>query len=268
MRLAIRHTTSYAYDGPVPYGLQQIRLTPKSGQGQTVHHWETVIEGGRVEVSFIDQNRNLVQLATFDEGTREMRVHSRGEVEVAETNGIVGAHGGFMPLWLFERSTPLTRAGQQCRQIVASVRDEADELTRLHRLSHEIGARIEWLPGISNVAWTAEEALAEGRGVCQDHAHAFIACARALGHPARYVSGYLLMEDQPKQDATHAWAEAHIGGLGWVGFDVSNGICPDERYVRAATGLDYAEAAPIHGTRYGAAEERLAVSVEVEQVQQ
>ena len=63
--------------------------------------------------------------------------------------------------------------------------------------------------------------------------------ARALEVPARYVSGYLMMDDRVDQEATHAWAEAFVEGLGWVGFDISNGISPDPRYVRVATGRDY-----------------------------
>ena len=86
-----------------------------------------------------------------------------------------------------------------------------------------------------------------------------------MGIPARYVSGYLMLEDRIDQEATHAWAEAHVEGLGWVGFDVSNGICPDARYVRVATGRDYAEAAPVTGISWGPGESILSVSLAVEQ---
>jgi transglutaminase-like putative cysteine protease len=119
--------------------------------------------------------------------------------------------------------------------------------------------------GRTDADTTGEAALSAGHGVCQDHAHAFIACARLLGFPARYVSGYLKMTDSSDQDAGHAWAEAHVDGLGWVGFDISNGISPDERYVRLATGLDYAEAAPTHGLAHGNAASGLSVAVQVQQ---
>jgi transglutaminase-like putative cysteine protease len=101
--------------------------------------------------------------------------------------------------------------------------------------------------------------------VCQDHAHIFITCARQIGVPARYVSGYLMMNDTELQDATHAWAEVHLDGLGWVGFDVSNGISPDDRYVRVATGLDYSQSAPVIGNRIGTAGEQLTVQLQVAQ---
>ena len=119
--------------------------------------------------------------------------------------------------------------------------------------------------GTTDAATPAEEALARGSGVCQDHAHIFIAAARAMNFPARYISGYLYMEETNDQVAGHAWAEAHVEGLGWVGFDPANTMSPDERYVRLATGRDYRDARPVSGIRLGQAEEQLAVSVTVEQ---
>ena len=101
--------------------------------------------------------------------------------------------------------------------------------------------------------------------MCQDHSHVFLGTVRALGFPARYVSGYLMMNDRVDQDASHAWAEAHVEGLGWVGFDISNGISPDERYVRIARGLDYGDALPAKGVVIGARDETLVVSIQVQQ---
>ena len=112
---------------------------------------------------------------------------------------------------------------------------------------------------------TPTPALAAGQGVCQDHAHIFCSAARLLGLPARYVSGYLMMNDRVEQDASHAWAEAFFEGLGWVGFDISNGYSPDERYIRVATGIDFREAAPINGMRMGGSGEGVLVSLRVEQ---
>jgi len=86
-----------------------------------------------------------------------------------------------------------------------------------------------------------------------------------MGWPARYVSGYLMLDDRVEQEAMHAWAEAHVAGLGWVGFDVANAIAPDRRYVRVATGLDYSEAAPVTGMRIGGIGEVLTVQIGVAQ---
>ena len=128
-----------------------------------------------------------------------------------------------------------------------------------------VAGRVRYTPGTTGIETSAEEALRLGVGVCQDHSHVFIAGARAMGFPARYVSGYLMMDDRVEQAASHAWAEAHVPGLGWVAFDAANGISPDERYVRVATGCDYRDAAPVSGIRLGRAQEQLAVTITVEQ---
>ena len=140
-----------------------------------------------------------------------------------------------------------------------------DDLERAHRIARAVAEAIAYKPGVTHAHTTAAEALALGEGVCQDHAHAIIAAARAVGMPARYVSGYLMMNDRTHQDATHAWAEAHFEHIGWIGFDVSNGHSPDQRYIRVATGLDYRDAAPVRGMRYGAAQENLVVQLQVQQ---
>jgi transglutaminase-like putative cysteine protease len=127
---------------------------------------------------------------------------------------------------------------------------------------------IDYKTGESHVLTTAAEALANGFGVCQDHTHVFISCARTLEIPARYVSGYLLHTDTGEEsEASHAWAEAWVPGLGWVGFDVANNTCPNDHYVRIGVGLDYQEAAPIRGVRRGGGEESMTVRVRVSQAQ-
>ena len=166
----------------------------------------------------------------------------------------------------FRRSTELTRAGPNVRRLMKGLREEvAEDIPRLHALSARIIAEVPYVVGATSSSTSAEEAIEQGAGgVCQDHAHMFVAAARIMGYPARYVSGYLMMNDRVHQDASHAWAEAHIDGVGWVGFDVSNGISPDARYVRVATGLDYREAAPVSGLRFGAGGEALSIDIQVQ----
>lgn len=264
MRLKITHTTSYTFDEPVVYGLQQLRQVPKSTRDQNIIQWQTQIIGGKTEVTYEDHHRNHVELVSFQPGTDQLTIRCEGEVEMTDNHGIVGPHTGPAPLWLYLQTGPRTRSGARCRELFAGLRD-LPELERMHALSSAIGEAVKYKVGSSEMDWTAEDILEHGTGVCQDHAHVFIACARAMGIPARYVSGYLMMDDQIEQDATHAWAEAHLDGLGWVGFDISNAICPDTRYVRVATGLDYSEAAPVTGTRIGGQGETLDVAIEVAQ---
>ena len=264
MKLKIRHTTRYDFDAPVPFGLQQLRKTPKSFRNQKVESWTTTVEGGRKELSFEDYHRNTVELISFDPGTSHISLTSEGVVDLKDNAGVVGPHEGSAPLWLFQRETDQTKAGKGARDMVRAL-PEGEDLERLHALSGAIRDQVSYKVGASAPDWSAEDALAAGVGVCQDHAHIFLTCARHMGLPARYVSGYLMMDDRVEEDATHAWAEAHVQGLGWVGFDVSNGISPDGRYVRVATGLDYAQAAPVRGSRFGAAGEQLSVQLEVAQ---
>lgn len=268
MRLKISHTTSYHYDAPVPYALQQLRLRPKSRAQQTVLSWDLSIDGGRQQLAFDDEHANTVDLISFDPGVSDIVVHCEGEVEVTDTNGVVGRHTGYVPLWLFQRATPLTKAGPKLRGLAAALERSGNELTDLHSLSALVLERVPYSTDQESAELSAEQALTLGHGVCQDHAHVFIAAARHMGHPARYVSGYLMLDDRVDQDASHAWAEVHVTGLGWVGFDVSNGLSPDGRYVRVATALDYRGAAPVSGMRFGHASEALKVRLQVEQRQE
>ncbi|MFD1509104.1 transglutaminase family protein [Lacimonas salitolerans] len=263
MRLKIYHETRYRFENPVSYGLQQLRKTPKTNTQQRVLTWQTQVTGGRKELVFDDYHNNVIELISFDRGTTDLLVTSAGEVEMTDSHGIVGRHRGPAPLWLYQRETERTRARAGVRALVKQAGGDGD-LDRLHSLLPLITQAVDYETGVSWPYWTAEDALEEGRGVCQDHAHIFIACARDMGFAARYVSGYLLMDDRIEQEAMHAWAEAHVEGLGWVGFDVSNGISPDTRYVRVATGLDYSDAAPVSGTRVGGDAESLDVRIEVQ----
>lgn len=266
MRLAIHHTTRYRFTEPVAHGIQRLRLTPKETQGQKILDWTMEYQGAKEELSYDDQNFNHVTLVSVDEGAREVVVSCKGTVETEDFHGVIGQHAGHMPLWAFLSHTDLTAPGPGIRQLIASVeRSEEGMVETLHRLSAVIREAVEYRTDTTHVHTTAEEAVADGGGVCQDHAHIFIAAARMLEIPARYVSGYLMMNDRVKQEATHAWAEAYVQGLGWVGFDISNQISPDTRYVRVATGRDYRDTAPITGISFGAMEEDLHVDLSIEQ---
>lgn len=264
MRLKILHRTEYSYDAPLSYALQRIRLTPQSGQAQTVRNWTIKIAGASEEVRYVDGFGNETRLLSIEANTREVSVEASGEVDTKDTTGVSGPHRGLAPLWLFGQPTALTAAGAGLQAMAAEL-GEGDDLARLHRLMDTIADRVPYQAGWTVAATPAEEALSLSAGVCQDHAHIFIAIARLAGFPARYVSGYLMKEGENDQAASHAWAEAHVRGLGWVGFDPSNCMSPDETYVTLATGRDYRDAAPVSGIRLGQAVEKLAVHITVEQ---
>ena len=264
MRLKIRHRTLYAYDAPLAYALQRLRLTPQAGPTQAVPSWSVELQGAKEEVRFLDHFGNETRLVSICGEPHAIEIVAQGEVEVRDTAGVTGPHAGFAPLWLFEQPTALTTPGPLVAAMAREAGDGSD-LDRLHALAHAIRGRVGYRVGATEAGTTAEDAAAAGEGVCQDHAHIFLAAARTMGFPARYVSGYLKLDDAVDQVATHAWAEAHVAGLGWVAFDVSNGIAPDGRYVRLATGRDYRDAMPVSGIRLGQAQERLEVRITVEQ---
>ena len=266
MRLKIHHRTHYRFEHPVPYGLQRLRLIPKENDSQKILHWNTGVEGGQVEADYTDYHNNHILLVRINEGAQEISITSDGEVETTDNHGIIGRHGGHVPLWYFLRSTKLTEPTRELQAFAKSLNaNRSSPLDMLHALSAKIIGAVRYDIGHTDSETTADAALSAGIGVCQDHAHIFITAARILGIPARYVSGYLMLTDRIEQEAGHAWAEAHVDGLGWIGFDVSNGISPDPHYVRVATGADYAEAAPISGMSYGGGDQSMVVNLAVEQ---
>ncbi len=268
MQLRVHHSTQYVYTDPVNYALQQVRLTPQSSASQKIMTWHIHLEGAERHVQFHDAHGNLVDLIEFSTGAEAVTVTVSGLVETTNTHGVIGAHKMMMPLWFFLRQTALTTPGQAVEALVAKARladNGLDDVQRLHRLSERILEAVPYMIGQTISTTTAEEALRQASGVCQDHTHIFLSAARRLGYPARYVSGYLMMTDRIDQEASHAWAEAYLEGLGWVGFDVSNAISPDEKYIALARGLDYKDCAPTTGFLRGATAENLVVSIQVQQ---
>lgn len=266
MLLSIQHITEYQFDKPVHYALQRLKLRPKNGAGQTVGNWQLLVDGGKVEAEHDDPHNNHVTLISVEEGRTAITISCQGQVETADNHGILGKHRSHVPLWAYCRPTRLTTSGRGVQKLVACIdRDASDKIGMLHDLSAQILSAVEYRGGATSVDSSAEQAITAGAGVCQDHAHIFIAAARSLAIPARYVSGYLMMDGQIEQSASHAWAEAHLDNIGWVGFDISNGISPDGRYVRVATGFDYRDAAPVSGMSFGARDKSMIVSLRVEQ---
>ena len=265
MQLQITHKTDYRYDQPVDYALQKVRLRPPGSPLQDVLSWSLDIDGGKVEASYIDHYGNHTDLVSIEPGTRSLLITATGTVATRDTHGVFGKVYGRAPLWHFLQATALTEAGPEIRSLAQSIGNSDDPLEGLHALSAALLQAVPYEAGKTDANTTAEDALNIGHGVCQDHAHIFATAARVAGIPARYVSGYLMMNDRIAQDASHAWAEAHIDDLGWVGFDVSNGISPDDRYVRIAIGRDARDAAPITGMRLGASDESMIVSLQVQQ---
>lgn len=264
MRLNVDHLSVYRYETPVRSVVQSHRLTPSQCEGQRVLEWEVLVSGGTPGGSFRDGAGDRVQGWTVAGPVAEIAVTVRGTVETADTAGVLRGHRESLPHEVWLRETPATALDRGLRDL-AAVASGNDRLSLCHALSGAVADAIAYAPGTTHAHTTAAEALAQGLGVCQDHAHALIACARVHEIPARYASGYLFADaDGLAHEAAHAWAELLVPGLGWVGFDPANRCCPDDRYIRLGSGFDARSAAPIRGIARGAAgKEALDVRVAV-----
>lgn len=267
MLISIRHQTRYTYDVPAKYAIQTLRLTPPSFVGQTVKDWSVKAPCIEKAVHFTDSFGNAASLVACNLPHTSIEIIAQGLVETTDCAGVVKGLNDPSPNRIYLRHTPATTPDDAIRDLAAKTKADTI-LARLHALMDAIRDSVEYETGSTSQLTPAAVVLAQGKGVCQDHAHVFITAVRSLGIPARYVNGYFLSGAEGPELAHHAWAEAYVDHLGWVGFDVANLVCPDERFVRLATGLDSASASPIRGSRpipagTSSVKEHLEVIVEV-----
>jgi transglutaminase-like putative cysteine protease len=270
MRLHIAHSSVYRYDPPTAGVIQVLRLTPRNHEGQYVERWRIDVVPDARLAAHEDAFGNIAHVFTADGPLEELRVEVDGEVETQNANGVVRGTVERFPPSLFLRDTALTQADSAIRDFAAKIRDVSGgvALAELHGLLDRLFEDTAGATGDATAqaapAKNAAEAFAAKRGTPKDLAHIFIGAARSLGIPARYVGGYF-REPSADADTSHAWAEAFVPDLGWVGFDPSNGCCPTDGHVRVAIGLDSLGAAPARGTRLGVGAETLAVAIKVDQ---
>lgn len=266
MRIRIAHETIYSYAVPAHAVIQTLRLTPRNYEGQHVATWRIDVDQDCRLDAHEDAFGNITHTFSCTGPVQTLTVRVDGLVETSDTAGVVRGAIERFPPGLYLRGTDLTTADGDIRAYAEARHHPADRLSTLHALLDDLARDITFDKDPTHSATTAAEAFALKRGVCQDFAHIFIAAARHLNIPARYVGGYFLHADGTvDQEAGHAWAEAHVEGLGWVGFDAANGLCPTEQHIRIACGLDYLNAAPIRGSRHGGDGEFLTVKVVVDQ---
>jgi len=268
MRLRISHSTTYHYAPAATGVIQILRMTPGSHDGQYVAEWQIDVSTDSRLDMHEDAFGNVTHVITHG-AIETLTITAEGLIETHDTGGVLKGTDERFPPSLFLRGTPLSTPNAAMTSFVRELSAESDNdvLGFLHTLMSQVNEHMTFDEDPTNSGTSAAEAFVLKRGVCQDYAHIFIACARAGGVPARFVSGHFLRSDGAvHQQAAHAWAEAFVPDLGWVGFDAANCICTTDAHARVAIGLDYLGAAPVRGTRYGGGLETLDVRVQVEQV--
>src|ERR1051326_383976 len=282
MFYSVRHITRFRYSNPVRESVMELKMQPRSESHQALRNFQIATMPRAQLYAYTDHFGNAVYHFNVLREHSELRIEAMSVIEVspvpalpatadelewqrynglnlrAEHYDLLGPSTFTYPSPELERFT----AAHDLR------RPEADTLTALKKLNTVIYGAFDYEVGVTQVHSPIAQALAAGRGVCQDFAHIMIAIVRSWGVPARYVSGYLSQRRQDKDrsgdDATHAWVEAYLPSFGWIGFDPTNNIMAGERHIRVAVGRDYGDVPPTRGTFKGDAESELAVAVTVE----
>jgi transglutaminase-like putative cysteine protease len=281
MFYSIRHVTRFRYNAPVRESVMELRMQPRSEGPQTLRSFQISTNPRAQLYAYTDHLGNAVYHFNLLREHEELRIEAQAVVEIGaipalpeKVDGLEwGRYNNFnmhddhfdmMEPSKFARPSPELAAFQRIAELE---KPAGDPLTALRTLMRTIYDSFEYQSGITEVHSPIEHALGERRGVCQDFAHIMIAIARSWGIPTRYVSGYLYHKgsrDRSRADATHAWVEAWMPSLGWVGFDPTNNIQPAERHIRAAVGRDYSDVPPTRGTFKGGADSELSIAVSLE----
>ncbi len=262
MLLNIRHETRYEYAEPVSYSIQALKLTPRTDPGQRILSWRVQSPGERIEQ--LDPFGNLTHIVTMESPHREMCIVAEGVAEVEDDATVLPPESGGLSPLAYLAPTPLTRADSALRALAERHLGQHPASPRsLMDLVAGIRAAVTYESGVTDVTHSAAEALDLGSGVCQDQAHVLVACCRAAGIPARYVSGYF-QGGAAGEVASHAWADVWLGPEQvWLSLDVTHAEQAGTRHCRLAVGRDYLDAAPVRGVRRGGGHESMAVTVRV-----
>ncbi|MBN8431267.1 transglutaminase family protein [Microbulbifer salipaludis] len=264
MKLSIDHITDFTYDTEVTHSIQYLRLTPQSSAGQQILNWHLDAPGSVHRT--LDTYGNILHVCTVDQPHQGITIRAQGTAEISEEDQ--PERENRIPPQVFLRTSPLTEPSEAIREFARGFRPAGERLhTDRHALIEMMAALLERIPyrsGMTHAHSSATDAFAQGFGVCQDHSHIFIACCRWLGIPARYVSGYVDAGDD-QHIASHAWAEAWVDDA-WYSFDVSNGLATASHHLKLAHGIDYLDASPVRGIRWGGGAENMHAYALVDQV--
>src|SRR5438477_10761965 len=263
MRLEIVHSTHYQYTGPIAESVMEVRLRPMDGVGQRCLDFSLELSAGIRPRSYRDGYGNNVHYFNLVKPHARLSITGRSIVETGlapDTDQGEELVQDFLRFRSPVKDVVGVRELARNHPIVDP--DSPEEVERaLDGLTLAISRDFEYNRAVTNVYSSVDEVLELRAGVCQDFAHLFIAAARAMGVPARYVSGYIHSPGEKIITASHAWAEAWVEGRGWIGFDATHPVRTTPHHVRLAVGRDYTDAAPTRGVYVGSAIGSMAISV-------
>ena len=279
MHYSIRHLTRFRYSAPISESVMEVRMQPRTEGGQHCIWFDLAVKPRTSLTSYRDHLGNLIHHFDVPSHHTSLAIKAEAVVELtprvlpeslatdawSELDALV-ADGDYWEMLMPSRfATPTESLRKLAQELNVCRRD--DPLSLLRELTARLRDTFEYAPQSTEVDSPIDLALKERRGVCQDFAHIMTAMVRELRIPCRYVSGYLFhrVEDQDRSaaDATHAWIEALLPRLGWVGFDPTNNLIAGERHIRVAIGRDYGDVPPTRGVFKGEAKSELSVAVQV-----
>jgi transglutaminase-like putative cysteine protease len=265
MRIRVSHEIIHRFAPPARTVNQILRLTPLSFDSQYVLRWRIDVDaddGALRETE--DAHGNAIASYSYHGRVERLAVQAAGEIETSDAAGVVRGAVERLPAEMYLRESPLAHVNGALRGFAAeATKGAADPLDSMHRLMSALNQTIAYHPDEKDAPGTAVEAFALTRGRARDFAHIFIACARFLGAPARFVCGYRVGGEGARA-GSHEWAEAHVPDLGWIAFDPTVPVCPDDRYIRVAVGFDGQDGAMIRAAHSGG-EEKVETAIRVEQ---
>jgi transglutaminase-like putative cysteine protease len=277
MYYTIRHTTRFRYSAPINESIMEVRIQPRSEGNQYCLDFQLYTSPRAHIMNYRGEFGNRVHHFDIPNSHNQLTITAQALVDVTPPSPLPEA----LTAQAWDELDALTQSGDYWDTLMPSrfanpsellyelaheldVRRRDDPLTVLRDLNSAIYRTFEYSPKTTRVDSPIDEALSLRKGVCQDLAHIMITLARHLQIPCRYVSGYLYRGERSSLgEATHAWVEAYLPDLGWVGFDPTNNTVTDERHVRVAIGRDYADVPPTRGVFRGKAESELAVTVRI-----
>lgn len=262
--LSIRHETVYRYASPAVYSIQRLRVTPRAELLQRTLNWQIIAPGKRRPM--LDAFGNAGDIVTVSAPHDEVRIIATGTVEIQPPVRGRIPEKMLLPLPAYTVPTKLTEPTEAIRAFAAKHLASAHAGSKdLLALADAICSTVGYRAGATGTSSSADDALRLGLGVCQDHAHLFIACCHAVGLPVRYVSGYAY-PGEIEHGATHAWVDAwteDVDYAGWTSIDVTHACLQTDDYCRLAVGRDYESVAPVRGMRRGGGGEQMNVIVDV-----